>query len=338
MQSRRGLRVESHRLRFVGLQRNRLREAHVAKAAFEGSGLRLVGGVLEGRLHGDVGSVRFRQRKVGDDERIVNKNRTRRREPHFLPKAGVAVAHGIEPIPADGAEEGGAIEGGDAAVLADSVRNGVLMWNARMRLRRYLHRQHRAFTRLDQLGDVEVAADERALNGSGLRAIDPNFRREIRAVEVHPNLAARVLFRNRDDGAIPVRGLVQAFRDNGFAVVLAVERLRVNAVVDHAGQHGSRHPGCHPAGGLIAARGDGRARFGDFCGVLQLPAGRDLDRRRRRPGLRAGGDAADRKERTRYQLNRNSFAHEHLSASFSEPTGNLESGTSKYSHSSPKLN
>ena len=46
---------------------------------------------------------------------------------NLLPDAGVAVANGGEPVPADGGEEGGAVESGDAAVLAHAVEEGVLM-------------------------------------------------------------------------------------------------------------------------------------------------------------------------------------------------------------------
>ncbi len=210
-------------------------------------------------------------------------------EPDFLPQAGVAVAHGVEPVPADGAEEGGAVDGGDAAVFADAVGDGVLVWHAGMGLRRDFHGEDGCVARLDEFGDVEAAADEGALDGSGLGAVDPDFGGEVGAVEVEPDLAVGVFPRDGEGGAVPVRSFVEGFRDDGLAVVLAVGGFGVEAVVDHAGEDGAGDGGGNPAGGLIALRGDSGAGVGDFRGVLELPSGVELDRGGKSVGLRKCG-------------------------------------------------
>ena len=74
---------------------------------------RLVADVLHRGLHGDVGGVGARQRQVGGDQRVLDQHRAGGREKYLLPDAGVAVADGGDPVPADGGEKGGAVDGRD---------------------------------------------------------------------------------------------------------------------------------------------------------------------------------------------------------------------------------
>ena len=131
----RGFGIEGDGSSLVGLEGDLLRERDVSDVAFEGAGLWFGGGVLERGVDGDVGGVGFGKREVGDDLGIVDEDGTGGGEPDFLPEAGVAIADSVEPVPAEGAEEGGAVDGGDAAIFADAVGDGVLVGFAGMRLR-----------------------------------------------------------------------------------------------------------------------------------------------------------------------------------------------------------
>ena len=76
-----GFGIEGDGLGFLWLEGDFLRELNriagrtAAEVAFEGAGLRLVGGVLEGGLDGDVGGIGYWQREVGDDEGIFDEDR-----------------------------------------------------------------------------------------------------------------------------------------------------------------------------------------------------------------------------------------------------------------------
>ena len=79
---------------------------------------RLIAHILNGCLDGHVGRIGFGQRQIRRYERVFHHHRPRSGEKNLLPDAGVAIANGIEPVPAKGRKKRGAIEGGDAAVLA----------------------------------------------------------------------------------------------------------------------------------------------------------------------------------------------------------------------------
>jgi hypothetical protein len=111
----------------LGLKLDLALELEVAEGAFEDSLLRGVGDVFEGSFYGDVGGIYFRQREIGGDQRIFDEDGAGGGEEDLAPDAGVAVADGGDPVPADGGEEGGAVEGGDAAVEAEAVGDGVLV-------------------------------------------------------------------------------------------------------------------------------------------------------------------------------------------------------------------
>ena len=137
--------------------------------------LLLLGGIFDGRLDGHVGGVGVRQRQVGDDVGILDQHRAGGGEPDLLPQAGIAVATACSQSHPMVREKGGAVDGGDAAVLADTVGDGVLVGNAGMRLRRDLHGQNGCLAGLYELCDVESAADESALDGAHLGAVHPHL-------------------------------------------------------------------------------------------------------------------------------------------------------------------
>ncbi len=141
-------------------------EGDVFNGAFEDAGLRLVGDVFDRGLDGDIGGVRAGQRQVRGDERVFDEHGAGGGEIDLLPDAGVAVANGGEPVPADGGEEGGAVERGDAAVLAEAVFQGVFMRHAGVGLRGDEHGDDGFLAGLDAVGDVELAADEGAAGGA----------------------------------------------------------------------------------------------------------------------------------------------------------------------------
>ena len=179
------------RLRSLGASVDFAAEAHVAKAAFERAGLRLVGDVLTvtwtvtsaesvrgsgrsvvtrgprrapGRSRRARPSARCRCRGRGWRESSPSRwcrGRWGRRcavMPPFLPTPLAMVCSCGTP----------GCGCGETCTASTALSPG-----------------------LTQLGDVEDAADERALDGAGLGAVDPDLRREIYAVEVEPDVAVR---------------------------------------------------------------------------------------------------------------------------------------------------
>ncbi len=168
------------------------REAMFSMVPLDDALLRLVGHDFNGGLNSNVGGIGLRQRKIGGDQRIFQRDRAGGGEKNLLPDAGVAIANRGNPVPADGAEKGGAVDGGDAAVLADAVAQGVFVRNAGMRLRRDEHGDDGLLAGLYLRGDVEDAADERAAHRADLHAVDPDFGGVVDAVEVEPDMAILV--------------------------------------------------------------------------------------------------------------------------------------------------
>ncbi len=132
--------VDVQRGRGFGIKRDLLRavrgqlhlpfEGDVLDGSSQQTRHRLIADVFDGGLHGNVGGVGARQRQIGSDQRVLYQHWPGGGEKYFLPDAGVAVAHRVEPVPADGGEEGGPVDGGDAAVLADAIAQRVLVRNA----------------------------------------------------------------------------------------------------------------------------------------------------------------------------------------------------------------
>ena len=167
-------------------------------------------------------------------------------ERDLLPDAGVAVADGGEPVPADGGEEGGAVDGGDAAVRADAIAQGVFVRDAGMGLRRDEHGEHGLLAWLHVRGDVEDAADEGAASLADLGAVDPDVGGVVDAVKVEPDVVASVGLGNIDERAVPVRGVAEALGNDFGAIVFAVEGLGIDLVVDQRGEHRARNGGVVP--------------------------------------------------------------------------------------------
>ena len=84
--------------------------------------------------------------------------------------------------------------------------------------------------------------------------VEPHFGLVVDAVEVQPDLLPGVGMRDGERRAIPVGRAAQAVGNFVGPVVLAVQRLGVDAVVDQAGQHRSGDGGLVPGGGLVAGR------------------------------------------------------------------------------------
>ncbi len=108
----------------------------------------------------------------------------------WKPDASVTIANCRKPIPADGREERGAIDGSLATVLAHAQRNSVFVRNAGMRLWRNQYGQNGAAAGLHQLGNIEVAPYEGATHGSGLTAVHPDLCAVVDASKMKPDMTA----------------------------------------------------------------------------------------------------------------------------------------------------
>ena len=234
--------------------------------ALDGGG----GGVGERGGEGEIGGV-VRGGEVAGNEGVFDDDGAGGGERDREPDAGVAVADGGEPVPTDGGEEGGTVDGGFATVFADAEGDGVLVRYAGVWLWRDEDGESGCAAGLDEGGDVEVAAEEGSAHGAGLVAVDPDVGGVVDAGEVQPGLAAFVGGWDGEGGAVPVAGFVEALGDGTH--VFAVERLGVDLVVDQRGEHGSGNGRGVPAFGSERGCGYGGGVGGDFCGVLQLPAG-----------------------------------------------------------------
>ncbi len=90
--------------------------------------MRLVCHVLNCGLESQIGGVCAREGEIGTDGWIAENDGAGGGESDFLPDAHVAIAHGGDPIPAECAEECGAVFGEDSAVAAGAVFDGVFVW------------------------------------------------------------------------------------------------------------------------------------------------------------------------------------------------------------------
>ena len=87
-------------------------------------------------------------------------------------------------------------------------------------------------------------------------AVDPDFGGVVDAVEVEPDVVARVGLGDGDFCAVPVGGAAQGFGDVLGAVVFAVEGLGVDLVVDEGGEDGAGNGGGVPARCVESGGGD----------------------------------------------------------------------------------
>ena len=153
-----------------------------------------------------------------------------------------------------------------------------------MRLRSNEHSDHGLLAGLHHCRDVKVAADECALDGANLRSVYPDRGRIVDAIEIEPDMAALVLARNFNDGAIPVRRMHQRLGNDFGPVVLAVKRLWVDFVIHQRGEHCSRHRCRVPTARFVSGGGNLRAGLGHFGHILKLPTRVEHHRFRNRAG------------------------------------------------------
>ena len=185
-------------------------------------------------------------------------------EKDVLPDSGVAVAHGGEPVPADGGEECGAVDGAFAAVVSEAIAQRMFVRSAGMRLRRDQHGDDGFCSGLYLRSDVEDAADECAANDADLRTVDPDGGGIVDAFKVEPDVMMRVGSGDGEDGAIPPGGARKALWNHFRTVVFAIERLRIEMVVDQGCKHCAGDGGREPTSRIESGCGDLRAGLRDF--------------------------------------------------------------------------
>ena len=169
--------------------------------------------------------------KVGGDEGILDEDGPGGGEIDLLPDAGVAIADGGQPVPADGGEEGGAIDGGYRRRFCPCRRAGC----ARGRSPGWgcgetRTAMHGFVAGCDVVSDVELAADEGAAGGADLLAVDPDLRGVVDAVEVEPDVLAGVAGGNGEPRCGTTRrcgrGSRGWIRDGCFRRIRARDRYR----------------------------------------------------------------------------------------------------------------
>ena len=160
---------------------------------------------------------------------------------------GVSIADPGNPVPALGRDEGRAVDGQIAAVLAGAGRDRLFVRNARMRRRRDVHRE-RVATGAQPRGDVELAPRERALDRAGALAVEPYVGQVVDAVECQRQVAAVEAGGRVELGPVPV---VLAAQRVGYREVVEPEvGVGIDAALDQRRQHRSRHDGRVPARGV----------------------------------------------------------------------------------------
>src|SRR5690606_26754112 len=96
--------------------------------------------------------------------RILDTHRSARAQDHVLPQADVAVANPWDPVPTFRRDERRTVDRERAPVLAGAGRDRLFVRNPGMRRRVDLHSERILLARLEFAGDIEDAADERALD------------------------------------------------------------------------------------------------------------------------------------------------------------------------------
>ena len=154
-------------------------------------------------LNFQVGAIELWQGKVGSNQRFLNADGARGREKNLLPDPGVTVSDPGHPVPADRAEECGAVSGGDASIPSESLLDVVFVRIARIGLRADTDGNHGHLTRLDHGGDVENSPGKGPFQRSDLLAVDPHLAVVVDPVEIEPNRSPCIGLGNHHSGAIP---------------------------------------------------------------------------------------------------------------------------------------
>ena len=104
-----------------------------------------------------------------------------------------------------------------------------------------------------------------------------------------------VAARHANHGPVPVRRVAQALGNDLGAVVFAVERLRIDAIVHQRSEHRARHRGRVPAARVEFCACHLRARLRRLGNVLESPAAFERD------GLRCAGGLCGQRGRQHAQ-------------------------------------
>src|SRR5271168_2013385 len=241
MQRGRGARIKRDHLRAVRRDFDVLLKRYVVEASLQHACLRLVGYVFYLCLNRDVRGVHLRQRKIGRDQRIFDDHWPARREVHLLPYPRISIANSRDPVPSNRRKKRWPVDRGNASVLPDAIANRVFMRITGVRLRIDQHREDRLLARLYVLRDIKGPTAEGALHRANLSSVDPHLRRKIDSVKVEPYMLAGISFRNAEDRSVPVRRARQAVGNLVRTIVLAIEWLRIDAVIDETRQYRARH-------------------------------------------------------------------------------------------------
>ncbi len=192
-------------------------ECHVCAAGRHGDFARDVNAFerdIERAVHGGCGVVGERdakregrargvgQRKGGDDLRGIERDRALSGDRDVLPDTHVAVADARHPVPAFGGGEGGAVDGLEAAVVAGTGGDGLLLRDPGVvgRIDEYGERVLAGF---QEPSDIEAAADESAVNAAELVAVEPDLRAVIDAVERERRVPVQGVRGRGEVGAVP---------------------------------------------------------------------------------------------------------------------------------------
>jgi len=175
---------------------------------------------------------------------------------------------GIQSHP-DGAQESGSVQGGHAAIRPGPGGDGLLVAGARVWLRENVNRQAIDPAQGDERGHIENAARERPLDRADLAPVHPDLGEVVDPVEIQPDPLAGEGGRRGEGSAIPVSGATKTVRDR--PVILAIERLRIHAVIDQAGQNRAGHRCPVPAGRFEVGPGNRLAPCRHLGRILQLP-------------------------------------------------------------------
>ena len=171
-----------------------------------------------------------------------------------LPDTGITVANRRNPIPAFGGDEGRAIETHDAAVFSWAGFDRLFLRNSGMRRRGDAHGEDIRFVRLDNVGHVEDAADECALDGAERSAVEPDFSPVVDAFEGESDAASADIRWRVELYSIPIILFVEAFRD--CEIVHPVVGIGIDAAIDHGSEHSAGNRCRHPVMGVEARLGD----------------------------------------------------------------------------------
>ena len=205
--------------------------------------------------------------------RVANLHGTGGGKRDWLPDAGVAIADCRNPIPAFSGHERGAIKTHDAAVLSGAAFNGLFLGNAGMRRRRNANRENIGTIGFYDIGHIEDAANEGALDRSQCFAVEPNGGLVVDALKCQRETSASRLFGRFKFYAIPIVLLVQAFGDG--EIVQAVIGVGIHSAIDHGGEDCAGNRGQHPVFGVELGCEMARPSAVMFgAGIMRQPAAR----------------------------------------------------------------